>query len=114
MANVIALEALADPTRRALFDRLRAGPCSVNELVVTVKLTQPAVSQHLRVLKEARLVRVRPQGRQRIYSVDREGLAELRAYVESLWDDVLGAFQEAAEAEVVAQPTPYDQEANDD
>jgi DNA-binding transcriptional ArsR family regulator len=114
MTNVIALEALADRTRRALFDRLRAGPCSVNELVETVNLTQPAVSQHLRVLKEARLVRVRPQGRQRIYSVDREGLAELRAYVENLWDDVLGAFQGAAEAEAAAQATLNDQETNDD
>jgi DNA-binding transcriptional ArsR family regulator len=99
MANVIALEALADPTRRRLFDRLRTGPCSVNELVGTVELTQPAVSQHLRVLKEARLVHVRKQGQQRIYSVNREGLAELRAYVDSLWDDVLGAFQAAADQE---------------
>jgi DNA-binding transcriptional ArsR family regulator len=93
------IEALGDPTRRQLFERLRDGPCSVNELVDAVSVSQPAVSQHLRVLKEARLVRAQKQGRQRIYSVDPEGLAELRAYVENLWEDVLGAFEEAAEQE---------------
>lgn len=93
------IEALGDPTRRQLFERLRDGPCSVNELVDAVAVSQPAVSQHLRVLKEARLVQVQKQGRQRIYSVDPEGLAELRAYVENLWENVLGAFEEAAEQE---------------
>ena len=77
MANASALEALADPTRRRLFERLRAGPCSVTELAGTVPLTQPAVSQHLRVLRDARLVSVRKQGQHRIYSVNLEGLAEL-------------------------------------
>jgi DNA-binding transcriptional ArsR family regulator len=61
-------------------------------------VSQPAVSQHLRVLKEARLVRVHKQAQQRIYSLNPEGLAELRAYVEGLWEDVLGSFQAAAEA----------------
>jgi DNA-binding transcriptional ArsR family regulator len=92
----MALDALADPTRRRLFDRLRQGPCSVGELVDVVKLTQPAVSQHLRVLKDARLVHVRKDGQRRIYSVDRAGLTELRDYVESLWVDVLDAFEKAA------------------
>ena len=111
MANVQALEALADPTRRRLFDRLRQGACSVKELVQTVKpLTQPAVSQHLRVLKSARLVRVRRDGQRRIYSVDRAGLAELRAYVESLWDDVLDAFEQAAAEEAARAPTSDDNE----
>jgi len=99
MTNIMPIEALGDPTRRQLFERLRDGPCSVNELVDAVSVSQPAVSQHLRVLKEARLVRAQKQGRQRIYSVDPEGLAELRAYVENLWEDVLGAFEEAAEQE---------------
>ena len=90
------IEALGDPTRRQLFERLRDGPCSVNELVDAVAVSQPAVSQHLRVLKDARLVQVHKRGRQRIYSVDPEGLAELRAYVENLWENVLGAFEEAA------------------
>lgn len=111
MTNVTPLEALADPTRRRLFDRLRAGPCSVTELVATVSLTQPAVSQHLRVLRKAQLVQVRKQGQHRIYSVNRVGLAELRAYVESLWDDVLDAFEKAAAEEAAqASPTPSGEE----
>jgi DNA-binding transcriptional ArsR family regulator len=108
------LEALADPTRRRLFDRLRAGPCSVSELVATVNLTQPAVSQHLKVLRGARLVQSRKQGQQRIYSVDREGLADLRAYVESLWDDVLRAFEQAAAEQAARTPASQEKrEAND-
>jgi len=90
------IEALGDATRRQLFERLRDGPCSVSELVDAVAVSQPAVSQHLRVLKDARLVQVQKQGRQRIYSVDLKGLAELRAYVENLWENVLGAFEAAA------------------
>ena len=97
MANILPIEALGDPTRRRLFERLREGPCSVNDLVDAVPISQPAVSQHLRVLKEARLVQVRKLGQQHIYSLNPGGLAELRAYVESLWDQVLGSFQEAAE-----------------
>lgn len=96
MTNVLSLEALADPTRRTLFERLRQGPCSVGELNHVVDVSQPAVSQHLRVLKEARLVRVRKAGAKRIYSLNPEGLVELRRYVDELWDDVLGAFAEAA------------------
>lgn len=72
----------------------------MSELASSVPVSQPAVSQHLRVLKDARLVRVRKQAQQRIYSLNPEGLAELRAYVEGLWEDVLGAFQAAAEASV--------------
>ena len=97
MANIRSLEALAHPTRRALFERLRGGPSSVNELAAAVPVSQPAVSQHLRVLKEARLVRVRKEGNRRIYSLDHTGLAELRSYFDELWGDVLTAFQEAAE-----------------
>ncbi len=97
MANIVPLDALSDPTRRQLFELLREGPRSVNELAAAVPVSQPAVSQHLKLLKEARLVRMRKQGNQRIYSLDPQGLAELRAYVEELWEDVLGAYQEAAE-----------------
>jgi DNA-binding transcriptional ArsR family regulator len=82
-----------------LFERLRQGSCSVNQLAQAVPVSQPAVSQHLRVLKEARLVNVRVQGNQRIYSLDPAGLAELRAYIEGLWEDVLGSFQAAARQE---------------
>ena len=91
------IEALGDPTRRQIFERLRQGPCSVGELVKAVNISQPAVSQHLRVLKDARLVRMQKQAQQRIYRIDPDGLAELRAYVEGLWEDALGAFQEAAQ-----------------
>ena len=97
MANIHSLEALAHPTRRTLFERLRGGPCSVNELAEAVPVSQPAVSQHLRVLKEARLVQVRKDGNRRMYSLNPEGLAELRVYFDELWGDVLTAFQEAAE-----------------
>lgn len=102
MTNLLSLEALADPTRRAIYERLRGRPHSVNELAASLPVSQPAVSQHLRVLKEARLVQVRKQGNQRIYSPQPQGLAELRAYVDGLWEDVLAAFQEAAAAEAAA------------
>jgi DNA-binding transcriptional ArsR family regulator len=91
------MDALGDPTRRRLFEQLRQGPCSVTELISIVPISQPAVSQHLKVLREARLVRVEKRGQQRIYHLNPVGLAELRAYVERLWDDVLRAFGEEAE-----------------
>jgi DNA-binding transcriptional ArsR family regulator len=97
MANIFPIDALGDPTRRQLFERLRMGPCSVTELISIVPISQPAVSQHLRVLREARLVRVEKRGQQRIYHLNPVGLAELRQYVEDLWDDVLRAFGEEAE-----------------
>lgn len=96
MTDRSPFEALGNPTRRALFEMLREGPRSVNELAEALPVSQPAVSQHLQMLREARLVRVEKRGRQHIYSIDREGLAELRSYVESVWDGVLGAFQRAA------------------
>jgi DNA-binding transcriptional ArsR family regulator len=103
MANINPMDALGDPTRRRLFERLREGPCSVGELAATVPVSQPAVSQHLRVLKEARLVKVEKQGQQRIYSLNPTGLAELRHYVEAFWEDALHAFE--VEAARVAQGT---------
>lgn len=99
------LDALGDPTRRKLFEQLRKGPCSVSELAESLPISQPAVSQHLRVLREVRLVRVHKRGQQRIYSIDPEGLAVLRAYVEGLWDDVLSSFErEANELGNVEEP----------
>ncbi|MEJ2599755.1 MAG: metalloregulator ArsR/SmtB family transcription factor [Anaerolineales bacterium] len=95
------MDALGDPTRRRLFERLREGPCSVGELAAIVPVSQPAVSQHLRVLKEAHLVKVEKKGQQRIYSLNPSGLAELRHYVDALWDDALHAFE--IEAARVAQ-----------
>lgn len=92
----LALEALADPTRRALFERIREAPSSVGELAEAFPISQPAVSQHLRVLREADLVQVERDGTRHIYAVSRNGLGALRAYVESFWNDVLSAFADGA------------------
>ncbi len=85
--------ALSDATRRRIFEELRCGPRSVGELAAELPVSQPAVYQHLKVLREAKLVTRRVQGNRRIYSVSHEGLKELRRYVESFWDDVLAAFE---------------------
>jgi len=87
-----ALVALADPTRRAILARLRRRPYGVGELARAVDITQPAASQHLAVLRQARLVRGRHEGTRHIYQLDRNGLAPLRAYLESFWDEVLQAY----------------------
>ncbi len=89
--------ALGDGTRRAVFERLRAGPRAVGEIARDLPVSRPAVSQHLRVLKSAGLVRERRRGTRRLYSVDPDGLAELRAYVDGFWHEVLGEFAKAAE-----------------
>jgi DNA-binding transcriptional ArsR family regulator len=91
-----ALQALADPTRRSVFERLRQGPTAVGELASGLPVTRPAVSQHLKVLKDAGLVRERKKGTRRIYSVELQGLKELRQYLDSFWGDVLDAFEEHA------------------
>jgi DNA-binding transcriptional ArsR family regulator len=95
MTYAQALEALADPTRRTIYERLRRRPHTVGELARLARVTQPGVSQHLRVLRSARLVTDRRDGTRRYYSASREGLADLRRYVESLWDDVLAAYADA-------------------
>jgi DNA-binding transcriptional ArsR family regulator len=95
MTYVAALTALADPTRRLLYERMRRRPHTVGELARLADVSQPAVSQHLRVLDGARLVTHRREGTRRYYSARPEGLAELRRYVESLWDDVLAAYAAA-------------------
>lgn len=92
MAYQDALHALADPTRRGLFERLRTTEHTVGDLAKRAGISQPAASQHLRVLRTARLVRHRREGTRRYYSAAPEGLVELRRYVESLWDDVLAAY----------------------
>ena len=95
MAYGDVLTALADPTRRALFERLRRRPYTVGELATLARVRQPTISQHLRVLRDADLVTDRRDGTRRYYSATTSGLAELRAYVESLWDDVLSAYAAA-------------------
>ena len=97
IAYIEVLDALGDGTRRQIFDMLRTGPKSVNELKAQLPVSQPAVSQHLRVLREARLVRVTPRGTRRIYRVSPEGIEALREYVESFWSQVLDAFKESVD-----------------
>jgi DNA-binding transcriptional ArsR family regulator len=87
-----ALTALADPTRRKLFERMQRRDQTVGELATALHITQPAVSQHLRILRDAKLVTLRREGTRRYYRPSPEGLAQLRSYIESLWDDVLTAF----------------------
>jgi DNA-binding transcriptional ArsR family regulator len=99
MAYAEAIQALGDPTRRTVFERLREGPRSVGDLAGGLPVSRPAVSQHLRVLKEAGLVRERREGTRNFYSVDGDGLAELREYFEGFWDEALTAFKAAAETE---------------
>jgi DNA-binding transcriptional ArsR family regulator len=98
------IAALADPTRRAVFERLRGGPRAVGEIAAELPVSRPAVSQHLRVLKEAGLVTERKDGTRRLYRVDPDGVAELRAYFEGFWTDALAAFKAAAEAEQKEEP----------
>lgn len=94
-----ALSVLGDPTRRAVFERLRGGPLSVGEIAAGLPVSRPAVSQHLRVLREAGLVSERREGTRRLYRVEPGGLAELRTYLESFWDEALAGFTAAAESE---------------
>jgi DNA-binding transcriptional ArsR family regulator len=92
------LSALADPTRREIFERVAAQPQAVGEIARELPVSRPAVSQHLRVLKDARLVLDRPNGARRIYQLDPEGIGALRAYLEQFWHHALSAFKDAVEA----------------
>ena len=93
------MTALADPTRRAVFEALAAAPAPVGVLAAQLPVSRPAVSQHLKVLSDAGLVSVQAEGTRRIYAVRREGLAELRAYLDRFWDTALAGFAEAAQKE---------------
>lgn len=100
MANVTnALLALSDPTRREVFEGLRKGPRSVGELAAKLPVSRPAVSQHLKVLKEAGLVTDTAQGTRRVYRIDPQGLGPLRRWLDEFWADALGAFADKADAE---------------
>jgi DNA-binding transcriptional ArsR family regulator len=94
-----AIESLGDPTRRAVFELLRKGPRAVGELARDLPVSRPAVSQHLRVLREAGLVSGERRGNRTLYRIDPGGLEPLRRYVEAVWDDALAAFQQAVERE---------------
>jgi DNA-binding transcriptional ArsR family regulator len=94
-----AIAALADPTRRQIFERLRRGPQPVAALARGLPVSRPAVSQHLKVLKDAGLVNDRPQGARRIYQVDPAGLGAIRAWLDQFWDANLRSFQMEVEAD---------------
>jgi DNA-binding transcriptional ArsR family regulator len=98
MAYGYAMAALGDPTRREIFERLRSGPRAVGELARDLPVSRPAVSQHLRVLKEAGLVRERRVGTRHLYRIDPEGLGELRAYLDDVWTQALADFKAVVES----------------
>ena len=87
------LEAVADKSRRQILEQLSRGPAAVGELADRLPVSRPAVSQHLRVLLDAGLVRFEPLGTKNVYSLDRAGFDTLRTWLDSFWNDVLGAFE---------------------
>jgi DNA-binding transcriptional ArsR family regulator len=93
MAYALSLAALSDPTRRQVFEHLRNGPRSVGDLAAEMPVSRPAVSQHLKVLKDAGLVLDEPQGARRVYRIDQNGLGELRSWLDQFWGDALQAFK---------------------
>ena len=95
----LAMDALGDATRREIMERLRGGPRPVGELAAGLPISRPAVSQHLRVLKEAGLVTERKAGTRRIYGVEPKAIADLRTYFDSFWEQALAGFKAAAESE---------------
>jgi DNA-binding transcriptional ArsR family regulator len=97
--NGTPLEALGDPTRRAVFELLRAGPRAVGDLARELPVSRPAVSQHLRVLKEAGLVTDSRNGTRRLYSIDPRGVEALRTYFDVFWSEALVRYKAAAENE---------------
>jgi len=98
MSNIAtALTTLADPTRRAVFEKLSEGEASVGELTACLPVSQPAVSQHLAALRNAGLVTVRSEGTRRIYQIDPTGLGPLRSWLDQFWDVQLAAYRAAAE-----------------
>ena len=99
MAYQVALTALADPTRLQVLERLRDGPRTVSDIAAGMPVSRPAVSQHLRALKDAGLVRDEARGTARIYRIHAEGLRELRDWLDTFWDDALARFKDYAEGE---------------
>ena len=102
----IALTALADPTRRAVFERVAARPSPVGAVAHGLPVSRPAVSQHLRALKQAGLVTEAAAGNRRIYRIDPRGIAAMREWLEALWSAALDAFKDLADAETEEDPSP--------
>jgi DNA-binding transcriptional ArsR family regulator len=97
MAYSKALQSLSDPTRRRVFEKLRSGPQSVGVIAKGLPVSRPAVSQHLKALKEAGLVIDRAEGTRRVYYIDPDGLGELRRWIDQFWDDALESFKNEVE-----------------
>jgi DNA-binding transcriptional ArsR family regulator len=95
--EAVAFTALADPTRRAIFERVGAGAAAVGEIAAGLPVSRPAVSQHLKVLKEAGLVTDTPDGTRRVYRLDPRGLGALRDWLDRFWGDQLAAFKDFAD-----------------
>ncbi|MGA3303456.1 MAG: metalloregulator ArsR/SmtB family transcription factor [Methylovirgula sp.] len=106
MTYETALVALADPTRRQVFEHLRAGPKSVGALAERLPVSRPAVSQHLKVLKDAGLVADRAEGTRRVYYIDPKGLASVRRWLDQFWDEALTSFASEAEAQAKRRRKP--------
>ena len=99
MTNLAALSAMAEPMRAAIIERLGERAMAVNELAAVLPVSRPAVSQHLKVLKEASLVRDRVEGTRRVYSIDPKGLGQVREWLDRHWDRALVAYQREVESE---------------
>jgi DNA-binding transcriptional ArsR family regulator len=93
------MDALGDPTRRAIFERLAGGPKAVGEIANELPVSRPAVSQHLKVLKQAGLVTDRAEGTRRLYQLNPQGIQDLRAYFDQFWNQALASFKEAVDQE---------------
>jgi DNA-binding transcriptional ArsR family regulator len=99
MTYETAFAALADPTRRGVFEALRRGPQTVGRLAARMPVSRPAVSQHLKILKEAGLVADRAEGTRRVYQIDPKGLAAVRRWLDQFWGEALASFQAEVERE---------------
>lgn len=98
MANISTVfSALADPSRREIFERVARGPCAVGEIAEGIAISRPAVSQHLKVLKAAGLLRCLPEGTRNVYYLDPQGIAAMRQYLEGFWGNALASFKRVAE-----------------
>lgn len=100
-----AFAALADPTRREIFERIARRPAAVGEIASTLPVSRPAVSQHLKVLKDAGLVMDRAEGTRRVYEIDPKGLGALRAWLDQFWGEALDTFKAEVEREAEASAT---------
>jgi DNA-binding transcriptional ArsR family regulator len=98
-----AFDALGDATRRRVFKRLQNGACAVGEIAKGMDVSRPAVSQHLRVLKDAGLVVVQPHGTRRLYGIEARAIVAMRNWLDGFWDETLAAFKNAAEREATKE-----------